>query len=263
MKALGIDVGGLNTKAVLMEDGEMLASLVIPSGDEVDPSAREAAEEVLKKAGSSFDDELFIVSTGMGGREVSFATAQKSITTCLARGINKLLPSVRMVVDLGAESSTVVKLSPRGRVNDWANHDKCAAGTGIFLDQMAKLMMVSPEEMSELAVRAKRAADITATCAVFAESEVISHIHRVPPTPKEEVAAGIFASVVSRLISLVKRVGIEKDVAVSGGVARSGGLIHILEGELGHQVLVPDNPEIVAAVGAAVVAAENIERGAA
>ena len=260
MKALGIDAGSLSTKAVVMEGGAVLGSAVVPSGEEVDPSARDAAEKALKMAGSGFDDELFIVSTGMGGKEVSFGTMQKAITTCLARGVNHLFPSGRLVIDMGAESSTVVKISGRGRVNDWANHDKCAAGTGIFLQQMAKLMLMSLDEMADLAFKAAAPADITATCAVFAESEVISHVHRVPPTPKEDVAAGIFASVVSRMISLGKRVGIEKDVVATGGVALNRGLIHILEQELGFGVLIPEDPQIAAALGAAILARENMEK---
>ena len=135
-----------------------------------------------------------------------------------------------MVIDLGAETSTVLKINDRGRVTDWAGQDKCAAGTGMFLQAMAKVMQVNLDEMAEYSLRAKNRADISArTCAVFAESEVISHIHRVPPTPKEEIIAGIHASMVSRIMGLLKRLGIEKGVAVVGGVARNKGLIDILE----------------------------------
>jgi activator of 2-hydroxyglutaryl-CoA dehydratase len=110
-------------------------------------------------------------------------------------------------------------------------------------------------------LRAKNKADITGTCAVFAESEVISHIHRVPPTPKEDIIAGIHSSMVSRVMGLIKRLGVEKDVAVVGGVARNRGLIAILEKELGFKVLVPENPEMTAALGAAVLAKESIDKG--
>jgi len=171
------------------------------------------------------------------------------------------LPAARMVIDLGAETSTVLKVNDRGRVPDWAGQDKCAAGTGMFLQAMAKVMQIRLEEMAEFSLRAKNRADITGTCAVFAESEVISHIHRVPPTPKEEIIAGIHASMVSRIMGLLKRLGIEREVAVVGGVARNKGLVAILEEELGFKVLVPENPDMVAALGAAVLAKENIEKG--
>jgi (R)-2-hydroxyacyl-CoA dehydratese activating ATPase len=192
---------------------------------------------------------------------VAFSQQQKAMTTCLARGVHLLFPTARMVIDLGAETSTVLKINDRGRVTDWAGQDKCAAGTGMFLQSMSKVMQVKLEEMAEYSLKAKKRADITGTCAVFAESEVISHIHRVPPTPKEEIIAGIHASMVSRIMGLLKRLGIEKDVAVVGGVARNKGLIDILEKEIGFKVLVPDDPEMAGALGAAILAKENIEKG--
>ena len=260
MKALGIDIGSLTTKVVILENGSILSSIIIASGDEPESSAEEAVEKALNQAGLSFNDDLYIVSTGVGRKSISLSQQQKAITTCLARGINHLLPSARMVIDMGAESSTVVRLNERGRVKDWANHDKCAAGTGIFLQQMAKLMQVPLEEMSKLSLKAESRADITSTCAVFAESEVISHVHRNPPTPKEEIVAGINYSVVSRIMALSKRIGIVKDVAVTGGVALNSGLVSILEREMGFGVLVPDEPQVVAALGAAIIARENIEK---
>ena len=261
MKALGIDTGNLVTKVVILDDDTILASSIIPSGDEAELSAKAAVEAALDQAGLRFDNDLYIVSTGVGGKSVSFSQQQKTITTCLARGVHHLFPSARMAIDMGAESSTVIKLNERGRVSDWASHDKCAAGTGIFLQQMAKLMEMPLEDMSQLSFQAKAKADISSTCAVFAESEVISHVHRDPPTPKEEIVAGIYFSVVSRIMSLCKRVGIEKDVAVIGGVALNRGLVNILEKEMGFRILVPDTPQIVAALGAAIIARETIEKG--
>ena len=260
MKALGIDIGSLNVKAVILDSVGPLASTRMPAGEGVEAIAKTAMDEVIKKAGLT-PDGWYVVATGVGGKEVTFSQQQKAITTCLARGVNKLFPTARMVVDLGAETSTVLKINERGRVTDWAGQDKCAAGTGMFLQAMAKVMQVSLEEMAELSLRAEKRADISGTCAVFAESEVISHIHRVPPTPKEEIIAGIHASMVSRIMGLLKRVGIEKDVAVVGGVARNKGLIDILEKEIGFKVLVPEDPEMAAALGAAVLAKENIEKG--
>ena len=260
MKALGIDIGSLTTKAVILDDDGILASSIITSGDEAELSAKAALDEVLNRAGLSFNNDLYVVSTGAGGKSVSLSRQQKAITTCLARGIHYLYPSVRMAIDMGAESSTVIKVNERGRINDWANHDKCASGTGIYLQQMAKLMQIPMEEMAGLSLQAKSKADISSTCAVFAESEVISHVHREPPTPKAEIVAGIYFSVVSRLISLCKRIGIEKDVAAVGGVALNRGLVKILEEELGLGVLVPDTPQLVAALGAAIIAKENMEK---
>jgi len=260
MKALGIDIGSLTTKVVILENGSILSAIITASGDEPESSAEEAIGKALSQAGLSSNNDLYVVSTGVGGKSISLSQQPKAITTCLARGANYLLPSARMVIDMGAESSTVVRLNERGRIKDCANQDKCAAGTGIFLQQMAKLMQVPLEEMSKLSLKAKSKADITSTCAVFAESEVISHVHRNPPTPKEEIVAGIYYSVVSRIMTLSKRIGITKDVAVTGGVALNSGLVSILEREMGFGVLVPDMPLIVAALGAAIIARENIEK---
>jgi len=262
MKALGIDVGSLTTKAVIIDNDVILACSIVHSADEVESSAKAAMEEALNLAGVSSTNDLYFVSTGVGGKYVSFSHKKKTITTCLARGISCLVPSARTTIDMGAESSTVIKVNERGHLIDWVNHDKCAAGTGVFLQQMAKLMQMPVEEMSKLSLQAKSKADISGTCAVFAESEVISHVHRDPPTPKEEIIAGIHFSVVSRIISLCKRIGIERDVSVVGGVALNTGLVKIMEEEMGFRILVPERPQIVAALGAAVIARENIEKGA-
>ncbi len=261
-KAIGIDIGSLTTKAVIMENGSVLASALVPSGDEAETSARAALDEATRLAGISLNGDACIVTTGLNAKEITFKDQQKAITTCLARGVAYRLPSARLIVDIGAESSTVVKINDRGRVADWANHDKCAAGTGLFLQQMAKLMEVPLQEMAEISLNAEKGADITPTCAVFAESEVISHIHRVPPTPKAEIALGIFDSVVSRIMSMCKRVGIAREVAMTGGVALNRGIVHALERELGFGVLIAEEPQFVAAAGAAVLAQEAIDKGA-
>jgi (R)-2-hydroxyacyl-CoA dehydratese activating ATPase len=260
MNTLGIDIGSLNIKAVVLGDDGILGISIVPPGDEVEAGARKAIEVALAEARLSHNS-LPVISTGTGAKLIPFIPQQKTITTCLARGIHYLFPSARMVIDMGAESTTVLKVNERGRLTDWANHDKCASGTGLFLQQMAKLMGVPLEEMARLSLQAHGRADITSTCAVFAESEVISHVHRDPPTPKEDIAAGIHASVVSRTISLCKRVGITKDIAVTGGVALNEGLVNIMEQELGFKVLRPKSPQIVAALGAAIIAKETAEKG--
>ncbi len=260
MKTLGIDIGSLNIKAVVLGDDGILGTSIVPPGDDIEAGARKAIELALAEAGLS-QNSLPVVSTGTGAKLIPFILQQKTITTCLARGIHYLFPSARMVIDMGAESTTVLKVNERGRLTDWANHDKCASGTGLFLQQMAKLMGVPLEEMASLSLQAHGRADITSTCAVFAESEVISHVHRDPPTPKEDIVAGIYSSVVSRTISLCKRVGITKDIAVTGGVALNEGLLNIMEQELGFKVLKPESPQIVAALGAAIIAKETAEKG--
>ncbi len=260
MDTIGIDIGSLNTKAVLLGENGISAFSIIPTGDEASKTARQVIDEIKQKANIN-TDSLPVISTGIGSKQVSYISQQKTITTCLARGTHYLFPKAKMAIDMGAESTTVIKINERGRLSDWTNHDKCASGTGIFLQQMAKLMAMTLPDMANLSLTSLHPADITSTCAVFAESEVISHVHRIPPTPKEDIASGIYASVVSRIISLCKRIGIEKEIAVTGGVALNIGLVAILEKELGFSVLKTESPQIIAALGAAIIARENAEKG--
>jgi (R)-2-hydroxyacyl-CoA dehydratese activating ATPase len=260
LKAIGLDIGSLTTKVVILENGSVSLTMIAPSGDNPDLVAREILGKALNHGNPMVPENACIISTGIGGKSISFSMQQKALTTCLARGINFLFPSVRMVIDIGAESSSVVKLNERGRVKDSANQDKCAAGTGIFLQQMSKIIQVPLEEMAIVSQIVKAKADISSTCAVFAESEVISYVHRDPPTPKADIIIGIYASVISRIMALCKRLGIEREIAVSGGVAINKGLVKVLENELGFAVLIPDKPQFVAAIGAAILAKEAMEK---
>jgi predicted CoA-substrate-specific enzyme activase len=260
MRTLGIDIGSLNIKAVVLGDEGILGTSSVPPGDDIEAGARRAMAMALERAGPG-QNGLPVVATGAGAKLLTFVPQQKAVTTCLARGVRYLLPSARTVIDMGAESTTVIKVNERGRLADWVNHDKCASGTGLFLQQMARLMGIPLEEMARLSFQARSPADITSTCAVFAESEVISHVHRDPPTPREDIVAGIYLSVVSRVMSLCKRIGITREVAVAGGVALNDGLVDMLERELGFKVLRTESPQTVAALGAAIIAGESAEKG--
>lgn len=260
MKAVGLDIGSLSTKAVVMDDQGILSSATVLSSDSAESGAQAALKQALAQAGINGDD-IYIVSTGAGGKSISFSRQQKAMTTCLARGVHYLLPAARTVIDMGAETITVVRINERGRVADYGDQDKCAAGTGIFLQQMAKLLQIPLEEMAHISSKAKARADISSTCAVFAESEVISHIHRDPPTPTEDIVAGIYGSMVNRIMALLKRIGIEKEVAVTGGVGANSGLVSILAEEIGYSVLVPATPHLAGAIGAAIIAKENMAKG--
>ena len=260
IKGIGIDIGTSTTKAVVLNETEIISTAVVRSNEETELVARTTVNKALEQIGLSFDSNIIIVATGLGSKSVSFSQS-KSLTTCLARGVNSLFPSVKMAIDMGAESSTVIKLNQQGRLVDWVGQDKCAAGTGAFLEQMAKLMSSSLEEMDSMSFLAKSPPEITNTCAVFAESEIISHIHRVPPTLKEDLIAGIYRSVLGRIISLCKRVGIQQDVAATGGVALNKGIISLLSKDIGFKILVPDNPQITAALGAAIIAREISAKG--
>lgn len=257
---IGVDIGSLTTKTVIVGKEGVLARGIIPTGDEAEASIRSAMAQALAEAGLR-SDGLPVVITGTGGKSLKGSRyGRQGINTCLARGIHSLYPSVRTVIDLGAETTAAIRVNVRGDLAAWENQDKCAAGTGLFVQQMARLMAVSLEEMSALSLRARSRAEISNTCAVFAESEVISHVHRDPPTPLPDLAAGIYASMVGRIMAILKRIGIEREVAIVGGVAKNNGLIRMLEEALGFKVIVPEEPQTVAALGAAIIARESMEK---
>ena len=257
MAVAGIDVGSLTTKVVVMDNGNILGKVVDLSSEEVEISAKRALEEALKQAGLKKEDLTGIVATGAGRKSISFATGQKTTMSCLAKGINLLQPSVRTLFDVGAETSSVLRLSPKGLVEDSVGHDRCASGTGVFLQSMSKLMMMSLEDFAKLSTTTDNRAEVSTMCAIFAEQEVISHVHRVPPTPKNEIAAGIHGSMAVRLTGLGKRIGIMGDAALTGGVGRNVGFAKALGEEIKMSVIVPDEPELVAAIGAARAALDN------
>jgi len=258
MAVAGIDLGSLTTKMVVLENGKIISYSIITSAEEAEVGARKAAEQALKDVGLSLEDLDYIISTGADRKSASFAHKQKTSLSCLARGSHWLFPSAATVFDIGGETCAIVRVNEKGGVDDSVGHDRCASGTGTFLQDMAKLMQMPLEDMAKLSLQAKGKAEVSSTCAVFAEQEVISHVHRDPPTPKNDVIAGIHAAMVMRIVGLAKRVGIEQDVVLAGGVAKNVGFVSILEEEIGMDLHIPDEPQLLAALGAAVIAQENV-----
>jgi predicted CoA-substrate-specific enzyme activase len=258
MNVAGLDVGSLTTKAVVMDgEGKILGQALVVAHEEGECPAEKTLEEALQGTGLAIKDLDCIVATGAGRKNVAFAHKQKSTQSCLGKGTYSRHPSARLIIDVGAESCIVVKLSDRGSLDDSVANDHCASGTGIFLETMAKLMQLSIEEFSSMSLEAKAKAEVSSMCAVFAEQEVISHVHRDPPTPKADVIAGIHASIVSRIVGFAKRLGVKPDVVLTGGVAKNVGFVKILEEALGVGVHIPAGPESVGALGAALFAREE------
>ena len=252
----GLDVGSLTTSVVLLEDDRILSVKTITSADEGELRARKVIADALN-GNLDLKDIGYIVSTGMGRKSISFAQKQKALSSCLARGVSRLAPTARTVIDVGAETCTVVRINQKGTVDDSASNERCASGTGVFLESVAKLMHLQLEEMARASLEAKGKAEINNMCAIFAEQEIISHIHRNPPTPKNDIIAGVHGSMATRVGGLAKKVGIKPDVAFTGGVARNIGFVRALEENLGLKLLVPDEPQLVAALGAACIARDE------
>ncbi|MHA1263200.1 MAG: acyl-CoA dehydratase activase, partial [Candidatus Freyarchaeota archaeon] len=259
MYTAGIDIGALTAKSVILEDGEILAYTIIPSGSNSKETAQRVMEATLSEAGLSQDDVTFTVATGYGRVNVPFADKQVTEISCHAKGAYTLFPTVRTVIDIGGQDSKAIKVGKNGRVVEFAMNDRCAAGTGRFLEVMAKALEVRLEDLGELSLKSRNKARISSICTVFAESEVISRISE--GTPKVDIIAGIHEAIANRIFGMASRVRIEKDLVLTGGVAKNRGVVKALEEKVGFKILVPKEPQIVGALGAAVIARENIEGG--
>lgn len=244
----GIDVGSHNVSTVLLGSSGPIGHAILASAEEGERAARYSLEEACARSGD-LPIPRVVVATGCGRKHVSFANRQSSEVLCQARGAHQLFPQARTVLNLGAESNRAVRISPEGRATAFATNDKCAAGSGRFLELMARVLEVSLEEMDDLALASDTRAEVSSRCTVFAESEVISHIHR--GVPKAEILAGIHASVVDRIVELAGRIEVEPEVAVTGGLALNRALLAELESRLDLPLLVPSEPRIVGALGAA------------
>ncbi len=259
MVYLGIDIGSLTCDAVLIDDRrQVVAWSVVPTGARNAEAIRRAKEEVLSRAGVSPDRVVSTVSTGYGRNRVPGRAAAVTEITCHAKGISAVLPGTGVLIDIGGQDSKAIRLDARGRVLEFAMNDKCAAGTGRFLEAMARVLEMDLEEMSEAGARARGGLTISNMCTVFAESEVVSLI--AEGTEVAEIVWGLHQAVATRTRALAGRVARDLrglKVAMSGGVARNPGVVHALEEVLGCRITVPDAPDTIGALGAALIALER------
>lgn len=258
MAVAGIDVGSQSTKVVVLDGGRILAAVALKSGESAETEARLAMEQALRQAHLTMEDLQSVVSTGAGRMNAPFARKQRSTAVCLARGARFLFPSARTVLDAGAESSTAIRLSADGEMSDVVTNDKCAGGSGTFLENMSQMLRIPLADMGAESLKAAQAEPITSKCAVFAESEVISLVHRNPPVPVANIVAGIHESMVDRLYALAQRAGMQPEMVMCGGVARDIGVVRAMEARLSQPVSVPRDPQIVGALGAALFAQQEL-----
>jgi predicted CoA-substrate-specific enzyme activase len=252
---LGIDIGSLTAKAVLLgADRRLLARGVSPAGYGGQKAARSLVQRVLAESHLAEGDVSYSVVTGYGRVRFNAADEEVSEISCDARGAAHLFPEVRTVIDIGGQDSKAIRLDADGRVADFAMNDKCAAGTGRFLEVMAAAVGVPVAALGELALQSQHPVEISSTCTVFAESEVVSHIAR--GATREDVAAGVHRAIAARVLGLAARVGLEPQVVLVGGVALNRGVVVALERE-GRAITVPKDPQVVGALGAALYAAHR------
>jgi len=255
MPVAGIDVGSLTAEVVIMDQQKMVASLIRPTGANSREAAELAMKAALQQAELKLEDLELIIATGYGRINIPFAHKKVTEITCHGRGAYFLYPEVRTVIDIGGQDSKVIRLNESGHVLDFAMNEKCAAGTGRFLEVMAQALEVTLDGLAVLSDQAKRSVPISSMCTVFAESEVVSLIAQ--GLPREEIARGLHDAVAGRTAGMVYRIGLKEKVVMTGGVAKNSAVVRALEEKLKVKIVVPPEPQIVGALGAALLAGEE------
>lgn len=253
----GIDIGSTMTKAVILDEG-ILASVIGPTGAEQRRLANKVMEEALQLAGLSFDAITYVVSTGYGRINVPFADRQITEITCHARGINHLFPEARTVIDIGGQDSKAIRIDSQGHPRDFIMNDKCAAGSGRFLEIIADTLNIPLEEIGDLSLKSIHPATISNLCTIWAQQEVASSLAEGVPVP--DLLAGVHRSLANRIIGMAHRLRLEKPVVLTGGGSKNTGLIAALKELLNDDVLVPENPLITGALGAALLGRDFVAK---
>ena len=255
MITAGIDVGSISAKAALIEDNRLIGSRVILTGYNARNAGEAVFNELLSELNLTADAVDRIVATGYGRNSVDLAHKAVTEITCHAAGAHFQNPEVRTIIDIGGQDSKAIALDSTGRVKDFAMNDKCAAGTGRFLEVMARALEVDLDAFGEMSLQADRPAAISSLCTVFAESEVISLIAR--GERRENIIAGIHDSIGARVVSMAKRVGLVEPLMMTGGVAKNIGVVKALEKKVGFPVNVSAYAQVNGAIGAALIAARE------
>ena len=255
MKTCGIDIGSVTAKGVLMEENCIQASIIQFTGYNAKSAGETVLQNLLEQAALEREQLTAIIATGYGRNSVDFADKTMSEIICHGTGAHFAVPGARTVIDIGGQDSKVILLGPTGTVLNFVMNDKCAAGTGRFLEVMARALETDLDGFGPLSLKGKTPAAISSTCTVFAESEVISLVAK--GENRENIIAGIHASIAARTVAMANRVGIVPDVVMTGGVSRNIGVVRALEKLLNQPVIVPDNAQLTGAIGAALLAARG------
>jgi predicted CoA-substrate-specific enzyme activase len=254
MKYLGIDIGSTTSKCVIVDDRGKIVGVGLSLGGAGTKGPERSLKMALDNAALIESDIDRTCATGYGRNLIQQADMQHSELSCHAKGASRLFPTAHTVIDIGGQDAKVLKLDDQGNLENFVMNDKCAAGTGRFLDVMANVLGIRTDELSNLDKNATGVASVSSTCTVFAESEVISKL--ASGVPMEDIVAGVHASVADRTYGLVRRLGVTKDVAMTGGVALNEGLRHRLEARIGEPILTCSIAQYNGAFGAALYALE-------
>jgi (R)-2-hydroxyacyl-CoA dehydratese activating ATPase len=252
---LGIDIGSASSKGIALLDQGPLSSFECPSGGDYKLTAERIRSELLSRIGRSAGDVSRVVATGYGAKMVTFAHETRSDVACQAKGVSSLLPSVRTVIDVGDLYTKILRIDSQGGVHNTLLSGKCAGGSGRILQIMARVLRVRVEEIGPLSLKSRKRVDFNTGCAVFSESEAISRI--AEGVKKEDLLAGLHRALAAQINALAERMGVEREVAMVGGGARDVGLVEALKEIRSHEILVPPEPHLTAALGAAMLARQS------
>ncbi|MEW6034586.1 MAG: acyl-CoA dehydratase activase [Chloroflexota bacterium] len=254
---MGIDIGSLCTKTVLLNsEGNLLSFDIMRSGSDYRDASEVSLARALELAGVARDHVGYVVSTGYGRARAPFADGEVTEITCHARGASHLFPETRTVIDIGGQDSKVIHVDEQGHAVRFVMNDKCAAGTGRFLEVMAAALGVDITALGELALTSHSELQVSSMCTVFAESEVISMM--AAGCSKADIAAAVHNAIARRITGLVGRLGQRERVLMSGGVAKNQGVVRALERKLNTTLLLPEEPQAVGALGAALIALDRM-----
>jgi predicted CoA-substrate-specific enzyme activase len=254
MLVAGIDIGSITTEALLFDkDKGIVGYTILQTGADSKKTAEIALEKVLAYPGKSVSDISYTISTGCGRKRATFAKEAITEITCIAKGVNFLFPEARTIIDIGGQDTKVIRVDEKGRVLEFEMNDKCAAGTGRFIEVMAKALNVELDNIGNISLQHKKELTISSICTVFAESEVISLVSEGEEL--EDIIYGIHKAIADRTMGLINRLGgVTPEVIMAGGVAKNIGVVKALEKVLGTSLKIYVEPQIIGALGAAILA---------
>jgi predicted CoA-substrate-specific enzyme activase len=265
MIVAGIDIGAISTKTVILNNNQFVAYNIIDTGLSPAKAAVDSLQQSLTQCNMTREQINYIITTGHGRRTIDFANEMKSEIMACAKGAKAILPSTRVILDLGGQGIRIIKLDPNGTVDNFVTNDKCSSGTGCFLDAMAFALGVDLKHLGNLAEKSEKAESISTKCTIFAESEVISLVAR--GKRMEDIIKGLHESVAKKVVSLTKPL-LPPDpgphsIFLAGGVGKNKGVVQALNTALGMQIFVPNDPQVITAYGAALLAPQTIPQKAA
>lgn len=252
----GVDIGSTMTKVVIVDEGgEVCSRIVGPTGAEHRRLANRVMEEALEQANLPFNQISYVVATGYGRVNVPFADRQITELSCHAKGVASLFPNVRIAIDIGGQDAKGMKII-NGNLVDFVMNDKCAAGTGRFLEVISDALGIKVEDLGSISLKSTDKVKISSVCTIFAQQEVVSYLSE--GTPLEDIVAGLHEAIAGRVVRMVKRLKIEPDVVLTGGVAKNIGVVRAVREHIGLEVLVPEDPLLSGALGAAILGKETV-----